>query len=158
MSSLPHLAFCTQLDRGKAILSQIFSLLLYTGYKILVFWITHKQCRCLLLQNIEKKRFSYCFGFKSILRPSNPFVVRFPVTPVTICATCHGLRWAGNRELLQRESNAYFIFIRKLEGKIGHLLVRPVNRSDDNISMNLKEIGHEGWDYIYRMWSIGRLL
>jgi hypothetical protein len=24
--------------------------------------------------------------------------------------------------------------------------------------MNLKEIGHEGWDYIYRMWSIGRLL
>jgi hypothetical protein len=66
------------------------------------------------------------------------------MTPVTICATCYGLRWAGNRELLQRLNNAYFIFIRKHVGKIGLLLVRPANRSDDNISTNLKEIGREG--------------
>jgi hypothetical protein len=48
---------------------------------------------------------------------------------------------------MREKKNSYSIFVRKPEGKTP--LGRPRRRWEDNIKMNLREIGWEGMDYIH---------
>jgi hypothetical protein len=52
----------------------------------------------------------------------------------------------GNAGCMGKMRNAYKIFVRKSEVK--RPLWRPRNRCGDNIEMYLKEMGHEGVDWI----------
>jgi hypothetical protein len=57
------------------------------------------------------------------------------------------MRWAGHVAFMGRMRNAYKIVVRKPEGK--RQLRRPRLRWEDNIKMDLREIGLEGVDLIH---------
>jgi hypothetical protein len=50
--------------------------------------------------------------------------------------------WAGHVECMEEGRGVYKVFIRRPKGK--RLLERPRNRWEDNIKMNLREIGIDG--------------
>jgi hypothetical protein len=52
------------------------------------------------------------------------------------------MRWAGHVARMGKKRNAYRILVRKTEGKKG----KPRRRWEDNIRMDLKEIGWGGMD------------
>jgi hypothetical protein len=56
------------------------------------------------------------------------------------------MRWAGNVARMGQKRNAYRILVRKSEGK--RPLGRPIRRWEDNIRMDLREIGWGGMDWI----------
>jgi hypothetical protein len=57
------------------------------------------------------------------------------------------MRWAGHLERTEGESNAYRVLVGQPEGN------RPLGRSrrrwEDNIKMDLREIGWSGMDWIH---------
>jgi hypothetical protein len=57
------------------------------------------------------------------------------------------MRWVENVEYTGERRSAYRVSVRKPEGK--RLLGRPWSRWEDNIKVNLKEVGCEGMDLIY---------
>ncbi|KAJ4436711.1 hypothetical protein ANN_16843 [Periplaneta americana] len=56
------------------------------------------------------------------------------------------LRWAGHVARMGESRNAYRVIVWRLEGKIP--LGRPRRRWEDNIKMDLKEVGYDGRDWI----------
>jgi hypothetical protein len=56
------------------------------------------------------------------------------------------MRWAGHIERMDPKRNAYSILVGNPEGK--RPLGRPRRRREDNIKMDLKEIGWGGMDWI----------
>jgi hypothetical protein len=56
------------------------------------------------------------------------------------------MRWAGHVARIGEKWNAYRIFVEKPEGK--RPLGRPRRRWEDNIRMNLRELGWGGMDWI----------
>jgi hypothetical protein len=56
------------------------------------------------------------------------------------------MRWAGNVARMRKKRNAYWILVGKPEGK--RPLGRPRRRWEDNIRMDLREIGWGGMDWI----------
>jgi hypothetical protein len=54
--------------------------------------------------------------------------------------------WAGHVARMGKKGNAYRILVGKPEGK--KPLGRPRHRWEDNIRMDLKEIGWDGMDWI----------
>jgi hypothetical protein len=57
------------------------------------------------------------------------------------------MRWAGHIAHMDDMRNAYNILVGKLEGK--RPLGRPRRRWEDNIRMDLREIGWEGVDWMH---------
>jgi len=57
------------------------------------------------------------------------------------------MRWAGHVVRIGDKRRAYRILVGKPEGK--RLLGRPRLRWEDNIKMDLKEVGCGGMDWIY---------
>jgi len=57
------------------------------------------------------------------------------------------MRWAGDVAHMGEMRNMFRILVRKSEGKEPH--VRPSLRLEDNIGMELGEIGWEGVDWMY---------
>jgi hypothetical protein len=57
------------------------------------------------------------------------------------------MRWTGHVACMEQMKNSYRILLRKPKGK--RLLGRPRYRWEDNIRMNLREIGWEGVDWKY---------
>jgi hypothetical protein len=55
-------------------------------------------------------------------------------------------RWAGHVARMVEKKNAYRILVGKPEGK--RPLGRPRRRWEDNIKMDLREIGWDGMDWI----------
>jgi hypothetical protein len=56
------------------------------------------------------------------------------------------MRWAGHVTRMGEKRNAYRILVGKPEGK--RPLGRPSRRREDNIMMDLREIGWGGMDWI----------
>ncbi|KAJ4450377.1 hypothetical protein ANN_01798 [Periplaneta americana] len=56
------------------------------------------------------------------------------------------LRWAGHVVRMGESSNAYRVLVGRLEGK--RSLGRPRRRWEDNIKMDLREVGYDGRDWI----------
>jgi hypothetical protein len=56
------------------------------------------------------------------------------------------MRWAGHEERVEKTRNAYRVFVGKPERN--RPLGRPVYRMEDNIRMDLGEVGW-GMDWIY---------
>ena len=56
------------------------------------------------------------------------------------------LRWEGHLARMEQSRNAYGILVEKPEGK--RSLGRPRCRWEDNIKMNLKEVGCDPGDWI----------
>jgi hypothetical protein len=54
------------------------------------------------------------------------------------------MRWAGNVARMGEKRNVYRILVGKLQGK--RPLGRPRRRWEDNITMNLRDIGWGGMD------------
>jgi hypothetical protein len=61
------------------------------------------------------------------------------------------MRWAGNVAGMGEKRNAYRILLGKTEGK--RPLGRPRRRWEDNIRMDLREIGWSGIDWIDLAWD-----
>jgi hypothetical protein len=59
------------------------------------------------------------------------------------------MRWAGHIARLGEMRGAYRVFVGKLERK--RLLVTPRRRREDNIKMNLQEVGWGAWTGL--IWS-----
>jgi hypothetical protein len=57
------------------------------------------------------------------------------------------MRWTGHVPRIGKKSNAYWILVRKLEGN--RSLGRPRRRWENNITMDLREIGWGGMDWMY---------
>jgi hypothetical protein len=56
------------------------------------------------------------------------------------------MRWAGNVAHMEKNRNAYRIFVGKPEGR--RPLGRPRRRWEDNIKMGFRVIGRGGMDWI----------
>jgi len=56
------------------------------------------------------------------------------------------MRWAGHVACMGERRGAYRVFVGKPEGK--RPLGRPRHRWEDNIKMNLQEVGCGGMDWI----------
>jgi len=56
------------------------------------------------------------------------------------------IRWAGHVGRMGERGDIYGVLVGKPEGK--RLLGRPRGRWEDNIKMNLQEVGCEGMDWI----------
>ena len=56
------------------------------------------------------------------------------------------MRWAGHVARMVKESGVYRVLVGKPEGKI--LLGRPRSRWEDNIKMDIREVGCWGVDWI----------
>ncbi|KAJ4445703.1 hypothetical protein ANN_12388 [Periplaneta americana] len=56
------------------------------------------------------------------------------------------LRWAGHVARMDESRNAYRVLVGRLEGK--RPLGRPRRRWEDNIKMDLREVGYDGRDWI----------
>ena len=56
------------------------------------------------------------------------------------------MRWAGHVARIRERKGVYRVLVGKPEGK--RLLGRPRRRWDDNIKMNLQEVGCGGMDWI----------
>ncbi|KAJ4444847.1 hypothetical protein ANN_06644 [Periplaneta americana] len=56
------------------------------------------------------------------------------------------LRWAGHVARMGESRNAYRVLVGRLEAK--RPLGRPRRRWEDNIKMNLREVGYDGGDWI----------
>ncbi|KAJ4450327.1 hypothetical protein ANN_01747 [Periplaneta americana] len=56
------------------------------------------------------------------------------------------LRWAGHVARMGESRNAYRVLIRRPEGK--RPLGRPKRRWEDNIKMDLREVGYDGRDWV----------
>ncbi|KAJ4450264.1 hypothetical protein ANN_01684 [Periplaneta americana] len=59
---------------------------------------------------------------------------------------CRPLRWAGHVARMGESRNAYRVLVGRLEGK--RPLGRPIRRWQDNIKMDLREVGYDGRDWI----------
>ncbi|KAJ4448870.1 hypothetical protein ANN_00261 [Periplaneta americana] len=59
---------------------------------------------------------------------------------------CKGLRWAGHVARMGKTRNAYRMLVGKPEGK--RPLGKPRRRWEDNIKMDLREVGYDGRDWI----------
>jgi hypothetical protein len=57
-----------------------------------------------------------------------------------------GIRWAGACSTYGESRGLYGVLVAKLEGKVQ--LVRPMRRWEDNIKMNLQEVGCGCMDWI----------
>jgi hypothetical protein len=57
------------------------------------------------------------------------------------------MRWEGHVACIVEMRNAYRILVRKPEKKI--LFGRHRHRQEDNIKMDLREMGYEGVDWIH---------
>ena len=57
------------------------------------------------------------------------------------------LRWAGHTARMEQSRNAYRLLVRKPEGK--RPLGRPRRRWEDNIKMDLREVGCDPEEWIY---------
>jgi hypothetical protein len=64
------------------------------------------------------------------------------------------IKWAENVARTEEMINAHNILVGKPEGKRLH--VRPRRRCEDNIRMDLREIGLEDVDWMYRdrCWAV----
>ena len=69
---------------------------------------------------------------------SSPKIIR--------CLKSRRLRWAGHVARMEQSRNAYGILLRKPEGK--RPLGRPRLRWEDNIKMDLKEVGCDHGEWI----------
>ena len=56
------------------------------------------------------------------------------------------LRWAGHTTRIEQSRNAYRVLVGKPEGK--RHLGRPKRRWEDNIKINLREVGCDPGDWI----------
>jgi hypothetical protein len=56
------------------------------------------------------------------------------------------MRWAGHVELMGASRGVYRVLVEKSEGK--RLFGRPRRRWEDNIKMDLQEVGCGGMDWI----------
>ena len=56
------------------------------------------------------------------------------------------LRWAGHVALMKQSRNAYRVLLEKTEGK--RPLGRPMRRWEDNIRMDLREVGCDTGEWI----------
>jgi hypothetical protein len=56
------------------------------------------------------------------------------------------MRWAGHVALMGEVRGVYRVLVRKLEGK--RPLGRPRLRLEDNIRMDIQEVGYGGMDWI----------
>jgi len=56
------------------------------------------------------------------------------------------MRWAGHVACMEERKSIYRVLVVKPEGK--RLFGRPSHRYEDNIKMNLQEVGCEGMDWI----------
>jgi len=65
-----------------------------------------------------------------------------------------GMRWAGHVELMGERRGVYRVLVEKPEGK--NPLGRPKRRWDDNITMDLQEVGCGGMDWIELAEDRGR--
>ncbi|KAJ4439383.1 hypothetical protein ANN_07505 [Periplaneta americana] len=64
----------------------------------------------------------------------------------TVVTRLQHLRWAGHVELMGESRNAYRVLVGKPEGK--RPLGRPRRRWEDNIKMDLREVGYDDRDWI----------
>jgi hypothetical protein len=67
--------------------------------------------------------------------------------PIIIMIKLRRMRWAGHVACMGEKRNACRILVGKLEGK--RPLGRPRRRWEDNIRMDLREIGWGGMDWIH---------
>ena len=58
------------------------------------------------------------------------------------------LRWAGHVARMEQSRNAYRVLVGKPEGK--RTLGRPKRRWEDNIKIDLREVGCDPEEWIYR--------
>ena len=80
--------------------------------------------------------------------------IRDPEIPITLHPTpniirnlkSRRLRWAGHAARIELAKNAYRILMGKPEGK--RSLGRPRRRREDNIKMDLREVGCDAGDWI----------
>ena len=69
---------------------------------------------------------------------SSPNIIR--------CHKSRRLRWAGHVERMEQSSNAYRVLVGKPEGK--RPLGRPRRRWEDNIKIDLREVGCDPGEWI----------
>jgi len=68
------------------------------------------------------------------------------------------MRWAGHVARIGERRGVYRVLVGKPEGR--RPLGRPRHRWEDNIKMNLQEVGYGGMDWIgltqdsYRWWAL----